>query len=134
MDALQIIRQYWGWTGIRPALIIERNQFGNLIVKDNSGRFWRISPEQLSCEVIAKNETQMKQLWEDAEFRKLWDMTAFAAIASSNNGDVDGEQCYYFIKPNDFSPANIGITTISDLIIDSGIAAEEEEKAKETTE
>lgn len=128
--AIQIIKKYWGFTGIRPVQIVERNQFGNLIVQDNAGRFWRICPEELSCEIIARNPKQFKQLWEDEEFKKYWDMTALAIVAGGNHGDVDGEQCYYFVKPGDYSPANIGITTIGDLIIDSGIAAQEAQENK----
>ncbi len=133
MDAIQIIKQYWGFTGIRPALIIERNQFGNLIVQDNSSRFWRICPEELSCEVIAQNPKQMKQLWDDAEFKKDWDMTGFAMLAYNALGMVDDEQCYYFVKPpalgGSYDIANIGTTTITDLIIDSGIQAEKKQSA-----
>lgn len=131
MDALQIIKKYWGWTGIRPAVIIERNQFGNLIVEDPSGRYWRICPEEFSCKIIARNARELKALWDDEEFKTFWDMTAFATVAAGNHGDIDGEQCYYFIKAGDFSPANIGITTFSDLITDAGITAEELEKDKE---
>ena len=47
MEALQIIKQAWGFTGIRPAIIVERNQFGNIIVQDSSSRFWPICPEEL---------------------------------------------------------------------------------------
>jgi hypothetical protein len=130
MDAIQIIKKYWGWAGIKPVQIVERNQFGNLIVEDGSGRFWRICPEEFSCEIIARNSKELKILWEDAEFKKFWDMSAFAAVANGNLGEVDGEQCYYFIKAGDYSLENMGVTTISDFIIDSGIAAEEMEKQK----
>ncbi len=130
MDAIQTIKKYWGFTGIKPAQIIERNQFGNLLVLDGTGRIWRICPEEFTCKVIAKNQNEMRALWEDPEFKTFWDMTAFATLANANLGGVDDEQCYYFIKAGDFSPENIGIITISDLIIDSGIAAEEAEKSK----
>jgi hypothetical protein len=125
MDAIQIIKKYWGFTGIRPAQIIERNLFGNLIIEDSSGRFWRICPEEFSCNVIAKNGKEFKQLFEDAEFKKDWDMTGFAIIAANQFGEPDGEQCYHFIKPGDYSVENIGITTMADLITDSGITASE---------
>lgn len=133
MDALQIIKQYWGFTGIRPVAIIERNQFGNLIVQDNSSRFWRICPEELTCEVIATNPKQMKQLWEDTEFKQDWDMTGFAVLAYNALGMVDDEQCYHFIVPpalgGKYEVANIGLTTITELIINSGIQAEKKRPA-----
>lgn len=128
MDAIQVIKQYWGHSGIRPVLIIERNKFGNLLVQDNSSRFWRICPEELTCEVIASNPKQMKQLWDEPEFKNDWDMTGFAVLAYNALGDVDDEQCYHFITPpalgGAYEVGNIGITTISELITDSGIQAE----------
>jgi len=125
MDAISIIKKYWGFTGIRPARIVERNQFGNLIIEDSSGRFWRICPEEFSCKIIAKGMKEFKNLWEDAEFKQDWEMTGLAILAGGALGELDGENCYYFIKPNDYSLANIGIITMADLIIDSGIAAEQ---------
>jgi hypothetical protein len=130
-NPLQIIKQYWGWTGIRPQIIHDRNQFGNLIVEDGSGRFWRICPEEFYCKVIAKGARDYKALLEDPEFQQDWQMTALAIVAAGNLGELDGENCFYFTKPGDFSLQNIGVTTIADLIIDSGIAAEEAEKKKE---
>lgn len=127
MDAIQIIKKYWGWTGIKPARIVDRNAFGNLIVEDSSNRFWRICPEEFYCKIIAKGMKDFKILLDDKEFKDDWEMTALAVLAGTNLGDLDGENCYYFIKPGDFSPQNIGLTTIADLIIDSGIAAEEAE-------
>lgn len=134
MDALQIIKEYWGWTGIRPAAIIERNQFGNLIVQDNSSRFWRICPEELSCEIIAQNPKQMKQLWDDAEFKQDWDMTGFTVLAYNKLGEPLDEQCYRFVNPpalgGDYSPENIEMATIADLIIESATSAQKiKEKA-----
>ena len=127
-NPLEIIKKYWGWTGIRPKIIHDRNQFGNLIVEDASGRFWRICPEEFSCKIIAKGAKEFKHLIEDPEFKQDWEMTGLAILAGSTLGELDGESCYHFIKPNDYSLANIGITTYSDLIIDSGVAAEEAEK------
>ena len=129
MNPIQIIKQYWGFTGIRPAQIIERNQFGNLIVEDSSGRFWRICPEELSCTIIAKGAKEFKNLWGSDEFQQDWQMLGLAILAQGALGELDGEKCYHFVKPNDYSLANIGTTTIADLIIDSGIAAEEAEKS-----
>ncbi len=133
MDAIQIIKKYWGWTGIRPQIIHDRNAFGNLIIEDSAGRFWRICPEEFYCKIIAKGAREYKALLEDKEFKQDWEMTGLAVLAGSNLGELDGESCYHFIKPGDFSVQNIGLTTYSDLIIDSGIAAEEMERNQQSS-
>lgn len=126
---MKIIKEYWGWTGIRPARIIDRNQFGNLLIEDSSARFWRLCPEELSCKIIAKGLKDLKPLLEDEEFKKDWEMLGFSILAGNSLGELDGEQCYYFIKSpmqgGEYALDNIGLTTFSDLIIDSGIAAQQ---------
>ena len=42
MNILDEIRTSWGWIGINPEEVIDENDFGNLIVKDTSGKVWRI--------------------------------------------------------------------------------------------
>jgi hypothetical protein len=46
---VETIRDAWSWVGLNPAEIIFTNLFGNLIVKDAAGIFWRICPEELTC-------------------------------------------------------------------------------------
>jgi hypothetical protein len=125
INPIQIIKKYWAHTGIKPAQILERNQFGNLLVQDGSGRIWRICPEELSCEVIAKSSKEFQDLWNSAEFQQDWQMTGFAVLANRTFGDLDDEMCYYFKKAGDYSLENIGTIAMADLIIGSGIAAQE---------
>ena len=38
---IEKISEAWGWTGIFPTEIIDENNFGNLIIKDKDGKYWR---------------------------------------------------------------------------------------------
>lgn len=129
MDAIQIIKQYWGWAGIKPALLVERNQFGNLLVQDNSGLFWRICPEELTCEVVAPNQKMMQHLLSEDEFKQDWDMTGMVMLAYGTLGELGDEECYYFIQPpalgGEYATQNMGKILIADLIMDAGKKAEE---------
>ena len=55
-DVLNAIRESWAWTGLDAAAIAVTNQFGNVIFRASDGAFWRICPEELSCEMLARNE------------------------------------------------------------------------------
>ena len=123
MNAIQIIKQYWGHTGLRPAMVVDTNQFGNLIVQDNSSRFWRITPEELECKIIAKGVKEFAVLKDTEEFKQDWEMTGLVLLAMSQLGELADEQCYTLEKAGDYSAFKI--VTIADLIIDSGIAAKE---------
>jgi hypothetical protein len=53
MDLVTTIQDAWGWVGIKPAQILGDNSFGNLLIKDEVGLYWRLCPEDLYCKVVA---------------------------------------------------------------------------------
>ena len=55
MELLGQVRSAWGWVGIEPVDLIDDNDFGNLIIEDVGGQYWRLCPEDLYCEVVASN-------------------------------------------------------------------------------
>jgi len=61
MTLIAIVEESCGWTGLKPALIVGDNDFGNLMVKDPEGRYWRLCPEELSCKVIASTKVELDQ-------------------------------------------------------------------------
>ncbi len=68
MDVTEKINTSWGWIGIEAVEVIEENDFGNLLIRDSSSRFWRLCPEELECELIAANQQQLDKLLNDEEF------------------------------------------------------------------
>ena len=59
------VQQAWGWIGMEAEAIVGENDFGHLIVKDKAGKFWRISPEELSCEILAWSRDELDVLSAD---------------------------------------------------------------------
>ena len=55
MSLVEIVRVEWGFAGLDPADIIDVNAFGNVLVQDTQGRYWRICPEELSCGLVASS-------------------------------------------------------------------------------
>lgn len=47
MQLLDEVRGAWGWVGIEPVELMNDNNFGNLILKDARGQYWRLGPEDL---------------------------------------------------------------------------------------
>ena len=50
MNIIQEIKEAWGWIGIEPIEVVNENDFGNLLIKDTNGQFWRLCPEDEYCE------------------------------------------------------------------------------------
>jgi hypothetical protein len=71
---LDTIREAWGWIGLDPAEVVAENAFGNLIVRATGGAYWRICPEELSCERVARDAEEFAALFRREEFRTDWEM------------------------------------------------------------
>ncbi|MDH5182212.1 MAG: DUF1851 domain-containing protein, partial [Gammaproteobacteria bacterium] len=76
MNIVEEIKEYQGWAGIEPAEVVGENDFGNLIIKDIEGRYWRLCPEDVYCEVVARDRAELDVLSADQAFLEDWYMTA----------------------------------------------------------
>lgn len=99
MDILSEIRDAWGWVGINPSEIVGENEFGNLIIRDDDGKYWRICPEDVYCEVIAKNREELDNLLKDQEFLTDWHMSALVDVAKDSVGLLSAGRKYCLVVP-----------------------------------
>jgi len=88
MELVAVIAESWGWTGLQPQQVVGDNDFGNLLVKDTVGRYWRICPEDLSCKVIAGSREEFDQLSRDQNFLRDWHMTQLTQQARERLGPL----------------------------------------------
>ena len=129
MDPVAAIADAWGWTGIRPIELVAENAFGNLIVRDQEGRFWRITPEELSCEIVANSQSELDHLFQQPDFRTNWDMVALVEVASASLGSLP-KGCKYCLKipavlGGEYDSANFGCISEIELILASGDMAKQ---------
>ena len=108
MDAVKEVRDSWGWTGINPYAVIRENEFGNLIVKDHDGKFWRICPDDVYCKVVAKDESEYQELLDDREFCDDWNMNEIREDARKRLGPLKEGYKYYLVVPGVLGGAYFG--------------------------
>ncbi len=124
MDRVSAIAESWGWAGLQPKVIIADNAFGNLIVEDRDGCFWRITPEELSCEVVAKSRPELEDLLRDPDFLGGWNMKALVHAASASVGPLGPGRKYCLKLPGvlggKYEVANLGSISELELIRVSG--------------
>jgi len=94
MELIEQIERAWGWTGIKPAEVVGENDFGNLVVRDAQGQYWRICPEDLYCEVIATDRAALDALVKDEEFQNDWNMYALVEEAKAKVGPLGSGRKY----------------------------------------
>ncbi|NRB80016.1 MAG: DUF1851 domain-containing protein [Saccharospirillaceae bacterium] len=124
MSIIKIISQAWSWTGINPEKVIGKNHFGNLMVKDTDGKFWRICPEELYCEVIAESKEELDVISKDQDFLEDWHMRNLVELAETRFGELEDDRNYCFVTPGslggEYGISNIRVSPLSEIIGLSG--------------
>lgn len=100
------------------------NAFGNLILEDTYGRYWRICPEELYARIIADNEQSYLEVMEDSDFLEDWEMVRLVEIAVRNLGAPASGECFCLKLPGvlggEYQAENFGLVPIKELISSSG--------------
>lgn len=128
-DLIREIHESWGWIGLTPAQIVGENDFGNLIIEDQTGRYWRLLPEDCECHVIAADRKELDALSADREFLHDWYMQALVAAAREAVGPLHDGRKYCLRIPGllggEYGGSNLASAPIVDLIRMSGTIAKQ---------
>ncbi|HIP49007.1 MAG TPA: DUF1851 domain-containing protein [Lutibacter sp.] len=118
------INKSWNWKGFNATEIVQTNEFGNVIFKTNKNEYWRICPEEISCEKIAESESEYNRISSDSEFVEDWKMTNLVNTAKSELGELAENQKYCLKMPaiigGEYEKKNLGKISFSELIAFSG--------------
>jgi hypothetical protein len=124
MNIVEVIRESWGWIGIDPVEIVGENDFGNLIIRDTNGKYWRLCPEDVYCEVIAENREELDALSTDQEFLEDWNMQLLVEQAIEKLGALEDGRKFHLAIPGvlggEYGIANIRTVPLIEQISFSG--------------
>lgn len=124
MNILDEVKNAWGWIGIDPVELVTENDFGNLIIKDSKEQFWRLCPEDVYCEVIAKSKEAYNELIQNEEFLDDWFMSAMVEDAKKSLGSLEPPRKYHMVIPGildgEYGGKNIKTAPLVELIRFSG--------------
>jgi hypothetical protein len=138
MELLAEIDIAWGWVGLKPAQIVGENDFGNFIVKDVEGRFWRICPEDLYCRVVANDRAELDALAQSQDFLHDWYMASSVAEAKKRLGPLRPGHKYCLKIPGilggEYGGANLSIMPVAELVSISGYIAKKIEDLPDGTQ
>jgi hypothetical protein len=129
MNIVQEIKESWGWIGVDPVGVVGENDFGNLMIKDASGSYWRLCPEDLYCKIVATNREELDRLSTNQEFLEDWYMQALVEQASKHLGPLTDDQKYCLVTSGalggEYAISNISTAPLYELIRFSGHAAKQ---------
>lgn len=124
MELIEHIERAWGWTGICPDEVVGENDFGNLIVRDQLGRYWRLCPEDLYCKVVADDRDALDLLIEEDEFQDDWIMRAIVEEARTMLGPLGPGRKYCLRIPGvlggEYGGGNLASMSLVELVESSG--------------
>jgi hypothetical protein len=129
MQLLDEVRRAWGWVGIESVELIDDDDFGNLILKDVRGQYWRLCPEDLYCEVVASSREELDHLAKDQEFLSDWYMRGLVDQAFQRLGVFAPGRKYCLKIPSvlggEYGGDNLGTISVDELIRSSGHIAQQ---------
>lgn len=129
MQLLEQVRGAWGWVGIDPVELIDDNDFGNLILKDACGQYWRLCPEDLYCEVVAGGREELEGLAKNQDFLSDWYMRGLVDQAFQRFGTLASGRKYCFKIPGvlggEYGGENLETISLGELIRTSGHIAQQ---------
>lgn len=121
---IDVVRGAWGWSGISPAEIIGDNEFGNLLIRDSANCYWRLCPEELCCNVVARSRQELDVLSRDQAFLGDWYMSALVDAAFQKLGVLPEGRKYCLKVPaplgGDYDGDNLATIRLDELIRVSG--------------
>lgn len=123
-ELIEVVNEGWNWLGFLTNEIKMVNEFGNLIIKTGEGNYFRICPEELSCELIAKTENEYINVINSQDFQDDWRMENLVEIAEDKLGRLEEKEKFCLKIPavigGGYSKKNIGKITFKELILCSG--------------
>jgi len=129
MSIIQEIRDSWGWVGIEPLSVVGENDFGNLMIEDVEGKFWRLCPEDVYCEVVASDRGDLDRLSQDQDFLEDWYMQALVEQARKGLGELAEGKKYRLVIPGalggEYGISNIKTAPLVELVRFSGDLAKQ---------
>lgn len=135
---LDDVNEAWGWVGLAAIELMGENEFGNLIMLDEDGAYWRLSPHALSCQTVAEDDEQMAALSYNQRFLHDWYMTELVHLARRTLGPLDPGRKYCLKVPSvlggEFAGDNLATAPLRELIRFSGDVAQHYDSAPDCGE
>lgn len=127
MSIINEIKESWGWVGIDPVQVVGENDFGNLMIEDSQGKYWRLCPEDVYCEIVASSREELNQLSADQEFLEDWHMQTLVEQAKENLGTLSEGYKYSLVTPGalggEYAISNIKAAPLIEIVRFSGQVA-----------
>jgi hypothetical protein len=134
MTTVDDINEFWGWTGLIAVEVLAENDFGNLLIRDESDSVWWLCPQELRCRQVAGHRAAFDALSYDQHFLQRWYAPDLMRVAQATLGPLASGRKYCMTVPaalgGNCGPDNLATAPMGVLIRVSGEVAEAIDSAR----
>ena len=121
---LSTLNESWNWLMPKVEKVLAVNSMGNCFVQDRNSHYWRVCPENLCSEVVAKNDEELQSVFNDPNFKEDWQLLGLIDPAEEHLGELESDECYAMVIPavlgGEYSVANLRVGSIYEYLSLSG--------------
>lgn len=129
MSTVKEINQSWGWVGLAAVEVLGENDFGNLIIGAEDGKYWQLCPQNLCCQTVAGDRAALDALSYNQQFLHGWYMTELVSMARDKLGPLASGRKYCMKVPGvwggQYGGDNLATVPLLALIRFSGEVAQQ---------
>ena len=123
------INESWGWVGLKAVEVLGANAFGNLIIRDEDDHYWRLRPQALCCEPLARSRAAFDALSYNQDFLNDWYMPEVVRLAEAALGPLTDGRKYCLRIPSalggHYGRDNLATVPLAELIRFAGEGAQQ---------
>ena len=125
----------WGWIVPQINAVMAVSSMGNVLLADVQQCYWRICPEELSAEVVARSAAELESVFVDPEAKADWQMSGLVSELVEVYGEPKVGECFGLVIPavlgGEYSLQNIRRRCLYDYLRYTGDIARQTKDLKD---
>ncbi len=98
-SVIEALSDEWAW--ILPPInqVFAVSAMGNVFLSCDDQNYWRICPEELTAETVARKSGELDALYSNTEYKEDWHMTSLVADLIESYGEPVIGECFGLTIP-----------------------------------
>ena len=98
-SVIEALSEEWSWILPPITQVLAVSSMGNVFLKCNDQTYWRICPEELSADTVARTPEELEALYSDTEYKDDWQMAGLVADMTESYGEPQIGECFGLTTP-----------------------------------
>lgn len=134
-QVLEALNAEWRWILPEIREVLAVSSMGNVCLVDDLQSYWRICPEELSAEIIARSVSELDSWYADPDSKADWQMSGMVSELIELYGEPALGECFGLVIPGvlggKYSSENIRRRSLYDYLRYTGDLAKQVKDLKD---